>query len=216
MGTKVRLRPVMMTAFVASLGFLPMALSNGAGAEVQRPLATVVIGGLLIATLLTLFVLPILYIMFEKTGKSKRGKQAGIATVILFFGFFFQADAQDTISLSRALSMALQNNLSVKQEVLKSEYQQALLKSSGAVPQTSFTTEIGQMNSAYSDTRFGISQSIPFPTVFSKQKSVNSEEIKDSRAQCGLERGGNEKIRNTDFLFNATPERKGTIAAEGG
>lgn len=53
-GTKIRLRPVLMTAFVASLGFLPMALSNGAGAEVQRPLATVVIGGLLIATFLTL------------------------------------------------------------------------------------------------------------------------------------------------------------------
>lgn len=65
-GTKVRLRPIMMTAFVASLGFLPMALSNGAGAEVQRPLATVVIGGLMIATFLTLFVLPILYIFFEK------------------------------------------------------------------------------------------------------------------------------------------------------
>ena len=51
-GTKVRLRPVLMTALVASLGFLPMALSKGAGAEVQRPLATVVIGGLLIATFL--------------------------------------------------------------------------------------------------------------------------------------------------------------------
>ena len=65
-GTKIRLRPVLMTAFVASLGFLPMALSNGSGAEVQRPLATVVIGGLMIATFLTLFVLPILYILFEK------------------------------------------------------------------------------------------------------------------------------------------------------
>ena len=72
-GTKHRLRPVLMTAFVASLGFLPMALSNGAGAEVQRPLATVVIGGLLIATFLTLFVLPVLYILFEKMS-SKRLK----------------------------------------------------------------------------------------------------------------------------------------------
>jgi cobalt-zinc-cadmium resistance protein CzcA len=54
-GTRIRLRPVLMTGFVASLGFLPMAISNGAGAEVQRPLATVVIGGLLIATFLTLF-----------------------------------------------------------------------------------------------------------------------------------------------------------------
>jgi cobalt-zinc-cadmium resistance protein CzcA len=64
-GTKIRLRPVLMTACVASLGFLPMALSNGSGAEVQRPLATVVIGGLLSATLLTLFVLPMLFILFE-------------------------------------------------------------------------------------------------------------------------------------------------------
>ena len=71
-GTKIRLRPVLMTAFVASLGFLPMALSNGSGAEVQKPLATVVIGGLVIATFLTLFVLPILYVMFEKGIKLKR------------------------------------------------------------------------------------------------------------------------------------------------
>lgn len=65
-GTEVRLRPVLMTALVASLGFLPMALSNGSGAEVQRPLATVVIGGLITATLLTLIVLPVLYTYFEK------------------------------------------------------------------------------------------------------------------------------------------------------
>ena len=71
-GTRTRLRPVLMTAFVASLGFLPMAISNGAGAEVQRPLATVVIGGLMLATLLTLFVLPILYVLFEKMNKLKK------------------------------------------------------------------------------------------------------------------------------------------------
>ena len=58
---ELRLRPVLMTALVASLGFLPMALSSAPGSEVQRPLATVVIGGLLSATLLTLFVLPVVY-----------------------------------------------------------------------------------------------------------------------------------------------------------
>ncbi len=68
-GTKIRLRPVLMTAAVAALGFLPMALSNGAGAEVQRPLATVVIGGLITATFLTLIVLPCLYIIFSKKEK---------------------------------------------------------------------------------------------------------------------------------------------------
>ncbi|MHB1071304.1 MAG: efflux RND transporter permease subunit [Gemmatimonadaceae bacterium] len=65
-GGMTRLRPVLMTALVASLGFIPMALSHGAGAEVQRPLATVVIGGLITATLLTLLVLPLLYLLFER------------------------------------------------------------------------------------------------------------------------------------------------------
>ena len=60
-GALLRLRPVAMTALVASLGFVPMALGHGAGSEVQKPLATVVIGGLISATLLTLFVLPTLY-----------------------------------------------------------------------------------------------------------------------------------------------------------
>jgi cobalt-zinc-cadmium resistance protein CzcA len=60
-GSLMRLRPVLMTALVAALGFVPMALATGTGAEVQRPLATVVIGGILTATLLTLFVLPALY-----------------------------------------------------------------------------------------------------------------------------------------------------------
>ena len=72
-GTKMRLRPVVMTALVASLGFLPMALSHGSGAEVQKPLATVVIGGLISATLLTLMVLPCLYLYAESIqGKGKR------------------------------------------------------------------------------------------------------------------------------------------------
>ncbi|WP_414655342.1 efflux RND transporter permease subunit [Flavobacterium sp. UBA7680] len=71
-GTKTRLRPVLMTAAVASLGFLPMALSTSGGAEVQKPLATVVIGGLISATLLTLIVLPILYLLLEKFNRKER------------------------------------------------------------------------------------------------------------------------------------------------
>ena len=73
-GTKTRLRPVIMTAAVASLGFLPMALSQSGGAEVQRPLATVVIGGLLTATFLTLVVLPVLYYYFEKGAKKAQNE----------------------------------------------------------------------------------------------------------------------------------------------
>jgi cobalt-zinc-cadmium resistance protein CzcA len=65
-GALTRLRPVLMTALVASLGFIPMAISTGTGAEVQRPLATVVIGGLISSTLLTLIVLPMLYRLVER------------------------------------------------------------------------------------------------------------------------------------------------------
>lgn len=75
-GAEVRLRPVIMTALVASFGFIPMAISNSAGAEVQKPLATVVIGGLLTATLLTLIVLPILYSLSERKSVEKEAQNA--------------------------------------------------------------------------------------------------------------------------------------------
>lgn len=114
-GTKIRLRPVLMTAFVASLGFLPMALSKGEGAEVQRPLATVVIGGLLIATFLTLFVLPILYIMFQKGISRNKKFKAACISILVLLGFSSQvAIAQTPISLQQAIDTALANNLSLK------------------------------------------------------------------------------------------------------
>lgn len=76
-GALTRFRPVAMTALVASLGFVPMALATGTGAEVQKPLATVVIGGLITATLLTLIVLPALYAKFAvPTGRAKGARSA--------------------------------------------------------------------------------------------------------------------------------------------
>jgi heavy metal efflux system protein len=70
-GALTRLRPVLMTALVASLGFVPMALNIGIGAEVQRPLATVVIGGIISSTLLTLLVLPALYLIVHRRKAGK-------------------------------------------------------------------------------------------------------------------------------------------------
>ena len=75
-GALTRLRPVLMTALVASLGFVPMALATGAGAEVQRPLATVVIGGIISSTVLTLLVLPALYVLFRRDGVGETHKMA--------------------------------------------------------------------------------------------------------------------------------------------
>src|SRR3989339_337909 len=125
-GTGTRLRPVLMTAFVASLGFLPMALSSGAGAEVQRPLATVVIGGLLVATFLTLFVLPVLYIQFEK-GFRPRRKHAIAALILLLISQGQNANAQIPIDLEAALDTALKNNLILKEEILKANYRNRII-----------------------------------------------------------------------------------------
>jgi heavy metal efflux system protein len=186
MGTKIRLRPVLMTAFVASLGFLPMALSNGAGAEVQKPLATVVIGGLMIATLLTLFVLPILYILFEGTASTKTSKNSVIIVLILCFIGFSNVNAQEKIGLQAAIDTALKNNRAVKNEQLKSEYQQKLIKTSANIPQATLSSEFGQINSIYSDTRFGLSQSFSFPTVYSNQKKLLNEEWKASVLSISL------------------------------
>ena len=85
-GTSVRLRPVLMTATVAALGFLPMAISTSSGAEVQRPLATVVIGGLITATALTLIVLPVLYIYFTDRKARPNFRKKKIATTFIVIG----------------------------------------------------------------------------------------------------------------------------------
>jgi len=180
-GTKARLRPVLMTASVASLGFMPMALSNGAGAEVQRPLATVVIGGLMIATLLTLYLLPILYIEFEK-GFSMRKKKISPLTMLIGPLLFasVQTKGQVPISLQAATDTALKNNLSIRSEKLNAEYLEKLKRTAYSISQTTVFFDYGQINSAYNDNRIGITQSTRFPTVYSRQKAVYEEEWKNS------------------------------------
>ncbi|MHB1050605.1 MAG: CusA/CzcA family heavy metal efflux RND transporter [Bacteroidota bacterium] len=180
-GTKIRLRPVLMTAFVASLGFLPMALSTGEGAEVQRPLATVVIGGLLVATFLTLFVLPILYIMFEK-GITLKTEDKKLSTLMLIVAAALfssnYASAQTQISLQAAIDTAFTNNLSLQNEKISAEYLQAIKGSAWDIPKTTITGEYGNINSTYKDNKFTISQSIKFPTVYALQQSLFDEEWK--------------------------------------
>lgn len=184
-GTKTRLRPVLMTAFVASLGFLPMALSKGAGAEVQKPLATVVIGGLLIATFLTLFVLPTLFIQFEKINfkKIKMSKKS-IATLIVLL-FQIPIFAQN-ISLEQALEMADKNNLSIRSNELLESYQSKKKASYLNIPQTNLTTELGQINTPTFDNKFGLTQNINFPTVYSNQKKVLEQEWQKAITQTKL------------------------------
>lgn len=174
-GSKTRLRPVLMTASVASLGFLPMALSMGAGAEVQRPLATVVIGGLLIATFLTLFVLPILFIQFEKIKLPKMRFSKKTLTILILLGVQATAFSQ-TITFDKAVEMADQNNLSLRSAELMSEYYAQRKNTHFNLPQTQLTAEAGKVNGLRNDNKFRVAQSMQFPTVYAKQKKLYEQE----------------------------------------
>lgn len=172
LGTRNRLRPVLMTAAVASMGFLPMALSNGAGAEVQRPLATVVIGGLITATLLTLFVLPALYLLFSKPLKISK-----VALVLLFIGISIQqASAQSqepvAIELSAAMKLASEKNRLMESSRLNEKSTEQLKSSAFDVAKTLLSSDYGKMNSVYNDTRIGISQTFSSPSLYSNQRKV--------------------------------------------
>ncbi len=179
MGTKIRMRPVLMTAFVASLGFLPMAMSHGAGAEVQRPLASVVIGGLLLATFLTLFVLPILYVIFTNS-KELKVENKTIVSIVAIIIISTQSFGQTPINFQSAIDSALANNLILKNEKLLSEYNKQMIKMSNSLPQTMITFDYGRMNSYYFDNKEAISQSLDFPTVYSNRKKVLTETWKKS------------------------------------
>lgn len=160
-GTFVRLRPVIMTASVASLGFLPMALSTGDGAEVQRPLATVVIGGLISATLLTLLVLPCLYVYFEKWfGKGMKPVVASLAILALAF-FPKTGTAQPALTLDEAIAQAKSNNLQIKSGIYQIQLQQMLRGAAYEMPKMNFGAQLGQYNSNQFDQGFSVTQEIP-------------------------------------------------------
>ena len=190
-GTKIRLRPVLMTATVASLGFLPMALSSSAGAEVQKPLATVVIGGLITATFLTLFVLPLLYIIFNSKINLKRKPKVKpittIATIIcLLVGINATAQTTKQITIEQAIQLATQNNKSIKANDLDIQAATALRKTANELPKTDFNIQLGQYNSIKFDNAFQLSQTIPFPTLFGAKKELINAEIKAKQIQKEL------------------------------
>lgn len=187
-GTRVRLRPVMMTAMVASLGFLPMAISTGSGAEVQKPLATVVIGGLITATFLTLFLLPVLYRLVDEQSFRKRGRGTKVKAVITTLVFLIVGvsalHAQNGKTLEECIFMAKSSNLQVQTANLAIE--QAILDRKALVPtpKTNVTVMAGQYNSANrSDNNITVQQTIPFPTAYARQKEVGAAHETSARTE---------------------------------
>ncbi|MGB3154287.1 MAG: CusA/CzcA family heavy metal efflux RND transporter, partial [Chitinophagaceae bacterium] len=182
-GTRIRLRPVLMTAAVASLGFLPMALSSGAGAEVQKPLATVVIGGLITATFLTLVLLPCLYIIFSKKIKLNRkpgaANVAGIFLILLSFDTKAQEPVVKRISIDEAISAA-KNNLQYEvnnQQINKGKIQ---IKTATAFSKTGVFAENEDMRPGDNKgiLKIGVSQNITWPGLYKAQKNLSNEQLK--------------------------------------
>ncbi|TAN20461.1 MAG: CusA/CzcA family heavy metal efflux RND transporter [Chitinophagaceae bacterium] len=194
-GTKVRLRPVLMTATVASLGFFPMAVSTTAGAEVQRPLATVVIGGLITSTLLTLVVLPVLYVLFERInfkGKFEKIPVSlfiGLITTCSLFSsnqsFAQERVQQDTVlhlTLEQSLDFAQRQNLAVKNSNLQIQYNQALKKTAFDPGKTILSGSIGKINEpSVNDNEIGLAQSFAFPSVYAMRSQLGDEQVTGSR-----------------------------------
>ena len=130
-GIHDKFRPILMTTFVAALGFMPMAISSAPGAEVQKPLATVVIGGLFTATALTLLVLPVLYVLFKmkrEKGESLKNYFNKTFVFAIIFGALTatNAQAQNKISLEQAINQAISNNPEMKLSGQKIDQQIAL------------------------------------------------------------------------------------------
>ncbi|MBC6612406.1 CusA/CzcA family heavy metal efflux RND transporter [Hymenobacter sp. BT507] len=192
-GTQVRLRPVLMTATVASLGFLPMALSTSAGAEVQRPLATVVIGGLVTATLLTLLVLPVLYALSERPTTPKGEEPAPVATalpvatglLLLLGGLLLPAPgrAQGVLTATQAVGQALQANGTVQAARSALEAQQALRRTAYDVGRTTILGTYGQVNSPLSDNVLSIGQTLALPGYYQAQAHLSQAQIQGREQQ---------------------------------
>ena len=209
-GTKVRLRPVIMTAAVASLGFLPMALSGSAGAEVQKPLATVVIGGLISATFLTLFVLPCLYILFSGRRKRLSMNTKSLILILLAsvlgFGSFSTAKAQSTpLSLDSAISLALKNNLQVRSANLAVEQSRALQKTAFDPAKTEITLSQDPSSGGGNDNSLGASQTFAWPGLYKNQRNVLNLQTTLSEKSRNFTRA--EIIRDTktawySYLYN--------------
>lgn len=198
-GTKDRLRAVLLTASAAALGFLPMAISTNAGAEVQRPLATVVIGGLITATLLTLVVLPVLYAYLNTPNKKKKSinkaSVTGLSVVALLFSMNVSGQ-QEPKTLQVLIPLAIENNAGLKAGGLQVEQSDALINSAFSFDKTQVYYQFDQNNLAINNEPlriFGIQQDFRFPTVYFSEKKVNEARYDVTSSTYDIQKKGIER-----------------------
>jgi len=181
LGTKQRLRPVLLTAGAAAMGFLPMAVSTSAGAEVQRPLATVVIGGLISATFLTMIVLPVLYSLVDewKISFLRSGKATTMVILLLGLSAMPVFGQQKELTMDKAIEWTLANNLEYQAAQLQEEQSKQLISTAFDLEKTGVYYNYDQSNIGENNVPlsiFGIQQNFDFPTVYNRQKKVNQAE----------------------------------------
>uniref|UniRef100_UPI003564EA8E CusA/CzcA family heavy metal efflux RND transporter n=1 Tax=Lutibacter sp. TaxID=1925666 RepID=UPI003564EA8E len=207
--TEERLRPILLTAIAAIMGFLPMAISASAGAEVQRPLATVVIGGLISSTLLTLLVVPILYYFVENgTSLKSNLKMKNVKTTLLIVGMMlsmalnktYAQTAPITISIDDAVKIAMENNPTIKGAQLEIEKQQNLKKSAFDLDKTAISYTKGQLNGLQQDYNVSISQDFKFPTLYGTQAKLQADKIKLSETNLNVEKNKLESAVRAAYL----------------
>lgn len=179
-GGLARMRPVVMTATVAALGFLPMALSTSNGAEVQKPLATVVIGGLISATLLTLLVLPVLYYLANRGNKNPIPKVTAVLFPLMLATL--PAQAQQPLTLDTAIARAIARSPEVLNAGLSVEQARQGIAASRSVPATQFTAGFGQFDGPLGDYQWSATQALP---VF----GLNARQEAAARARLALAGG---------------------------
>lgn len=168
-GTRERLRPVLATALVASLGFLPMALSQSEGSEVQRPLATVVIGGLITCTLLTLFVLPVLYKLFGTAGRRKGGSGKTAVAAIALLMLAPAAQAQGPLTLGDAVQLALRGHPAMQAARAGVEREEALRSTAFVLDPVDVQYQYGQINSDLQDYNAQALTGLAAPNTIARQ-----------------------------------------------
>ncbi len=207
-GTKERLRPVMLTAGAAAMGFLPMAISTGAGAEVQRPLATVVIGGLITSTMLTMIAIPLLFEIFNNVTGVKffplRFIRSKNTMVILFLliPFTYGKSQDNALSLDNVVEIALQNNKEIAAYRLKIDQSRLIEKSAYAFDKTTFAYGTDQNNIAgngYPLKVWGVTQNFRFPTYYTADNKTKKLETSISEIEMNIKK--NELIREISIAY---------------
>lgn len=217
-GAKDRLLPVLLTASTTALGFLPMAIATGAGGEVQRPVATVVIGGLITSTLLTLIILPVLYAMLKSRSSNKiktSNTMKIIPLLLLLSSAFVYGQSPATLDLGQLKNIANENNSGLKSSRTSIEAREKAEKTAFDFDKTEIYNAFDENDLAPNgqpNYKFGIQQNFAFPTTYGSAKKLNVSRSELSKHEYALRKAELfQKITQQYYYLIYLEERKSVL-----